>query len=106
MSAPRAYCIATRLVADGGPLLVEMPCGAAREMVQLSSPLKPLLMAAHFAYALQGEKRSESAPQAARFVTARIAGVPNAGQCGTISSVSAESCRGAAKPALRDFMRA
>src|SRR2546422_476718 len=67
---------------------------------------KPLLMAAHFAYALQGEKRSESARQAARFVTARIAGVPNAGQCGTISSVSAESCRGAAKPALRDFMRA
>ena len=75
-------------------------------MVQLSSPLKPLLMAAHFAYALQGEKRSESARQDARFVIVRIPGVPNAGRCGTISSVSRASCRGAAKPALRDFMRA
>src|SRR6266478_10184499 len=65
-----------------------------------------LLKAVPFAYALRGEKGSDSAPQAVRFVTARIPGAPNAVRCWTISLPSRESCPGAAKLARRDFIRA
>src|SRR6266849_5113548 len=59
---------------------------------ELSYRVQTLADSCAFAYALRGEKRSEPARQAARFVTVRIPGVPSAGRCRTISSVSWESC--------------
>jgi len=72
---------------------------------ELLNQTQTLADSSAIAYALRGEKLSEPARQAARFVIERIPGDPGAGRWWTISSALLAYCRGAANPARRDFMR-